>query len=88
MPLQSQALGATVAEVTAQPSKEVGVDFVIVVVVVVAAPGLKALGVGGGDALGLSSGQEGAGGWLYGLNDPPPWGVRPSCASMPSVRTG
>ena len=84
MPLQSQALGATVAEVTAQPSKEVGVDFVKVAVVT--APGLKE--VGGGDALGLSSGQEGEGGWLYGLNDPPPWGVRPSCASMPSVRTG
>ena len=85
MPLQSQALGATVAEVTAQPSREVGVDFDIGVV---AAPELRALGVGGGDALGLSSGQEGEGGWLYGLNDPPPWGVRPSCASMPSVRTG
>ena len=84
MPLQSQALGATVAEVTAQPSKEVGVDFVKVAVVT--ATGLKE--VGGGVALGLFSGQEGEGGWLYGLNDPPPWGVRPSCASMPSVRTG
>ena len=84
MPLQSQALGATVAEVTAHPSKEVGVDFVKVAAV--AAGGLK--GVEGGAPPGLSSGQEGEGGWLYGLNDPPPWGVRPSCASMPSVRAG
>ena len=84
MPLQSQALGATVAEVTAQPSREVGVDFVKVAVV--AAGGLK--GVVGGAPPGLFSGQEGEGGWLYGLNDPPPWGVRPSCASMPSERAG
>ena len=85
MPLQSQALGATVAEVTAQPSRELGVDLDIGVV---AAPELRALEMGAGDALGLSPGREGEGGWLYGLKDPPPWGVRPSCASMPLVRAG
>ena len=46
MPLQSQALGATVAEVTAHPSNEVGVVFAKVAAL--DAGGLK--GVEGGAA--------------------------------------
>ena len=53
MPLQSQALGAIVAEVTAQPSRELGVALDIGVG---AAPELRALEMGAGDALELSSG--------------------------------
>ena len=83
MPLQLHVLGAVVAEVTAHPSREVGV------------------GLGAGDAamggtlgmavFGGTSGEdedEGGGEWLYGLKDPPPCWVLPSCANLPSERWG
>ena len=53
MPLQLHALGAIVAEVTAQPSRELGVALGIGVVV---APEPRTLEMGAGDAMGLSSG--------------------------------
>ena len=53
MPLQPHALGAIVAEVTAQPSRELGVALGMGVIEV---PELGTLEMGAGDAMGLASG--------------------------------
>ena len=53
MPLHPHALGVTVAEVTAQPSRELGVALGMGVIEV---PELRTLEMGAGDAMGLSSG--------------------------------
>ena len=77
MPLQAHCFGAVVADVTAHPSMDVGVEaFAEAMAAAQVADVAVALGCGDG------------GGWLYGLKDPPPCGVLPSCASLPSVRAG
>ena len=69
MPLQLHAFGAVVADVTAHPNMDVGV-----VLGTATAEGLCEM-----VALGFNSeGEGGGGGWLYGLKEPPPCGVRPS----------
>ena len=62
MPFQPHALGVTVAEVTAHPNRELGVALGMGEV-----PARGTLEMGAGDAMGLASGREGEGGWLYGL---------------------
>ena len=59
MPLQLHALGAIVADVTAHPNREVGVTL-----------GMDEAAEWGPlemEVMGPASGEEGDGGWLYGL---------------------
>ena len=81
MPLQAHCFGAVVADVTAHPSMDVGVEAFTEAM---AAALVAWLSLDVAAALGCGDG----GGWLYGLKDPPPCGVLPSCASLPAVRAG